>query len=190
MPRRKIEIKKIEDKAAKQVTFSKRRKGLFKKAKELAIMCGADVGVIAISDTNKLYTSEENENPTSIDEIIERWEADQAPEDPLDLLDVEEEVQRLRIKCAEEDLIVSQMQGKNLGNLSMEQLNQLEEMQQNALKCVKAKEREYYEKKIDELQNKLAIENVAHQEGASSNSVVTPNENREDALDLTLRLGR
>lgn len=64
MPRRKIEIKKIEDKAKKQVTFSKRRKGLFKKAKELSIMCGAQVGIIAISDTNKLYTSEENGNPT------------------------------------------------------------------------------------------------------------------------------
>ena len=32
------------------------------------------------------------------------------------------------------------MQGKNLGKLSMEQLDQLEEMQENALKRLKAKE--------------------------------------------------
>ncbi|XP_078164896.1 uncharacterized protein LOC144559670 [Carex rostrata] len=82
------------------------------------------------------------------------------------------------------------MQGKNLGKLSMEQLNQLEEMQENALKRLKAKEREYYENKIAELQNKLAIENVVYQDGSSFNSVVSPDENREDALDLSLRLGR
>ncbi|KAF3328913.1 protein RKD1-like protein [Carex littledalei] len=68
---------------------------------------------------------------------------------------VEEEVERLRKKCDEQELIVSQMEGKELGNLSMEQLNLLEERMQNGLNLVRAKQRENYEKRIDELQHTL-----------------------------------
>lgn len=50
-----IEIKKIENVSSRQVTFSKRRAGLLKKAKELAILCDAEVGVIIFSSTGKLY---------------------------------------------------------------------------------------------------------------------------------------
>ncbi|KAK9081861.1 hypothetical protein Syun_031795 [Stephania yunnanensis] len=38
MGRRKIEIKAIEDKNKRQVTFSKRRKGLFKKAEQICLL--------------------------------------------------------------------------------------------------------------------------------------------------------
>ncbi|EPS57876.1 hypothetical protein M569_16942, partial [Genlisea aurea] len=55
MGRRRLEIRPIEDKNARQVTFSKRRKGLFKKAKMLSILCGADVGAIIISCRGKLH---------------------------------------------------------------------------------------------------------------------------------------
>ncbi|KAL8162637.1 hypothetical protein V2J09_014126 [Rumex salicifolius] len=55
MVRGKIEIKKIDNPASRQVTFSKRRKGLFKKAEELSVLCEAQVGVIVISSTSKVY---------------------------------------------------------------------------------------------------------------------------------------
>ncbi|KAG0466630.1 hypothetical protein HPP92_018210 [Vanilla planifolia] len=51
--RRKIEMKLIESKAARTVCLSKRRNGLFKKAKELSILCGAKVGVVAFSLSGK-----------------------------------------------------------------------------------------------------------------------------------------
>ncbi|KAF4368862.1 hypothetical protein CsatB_012473 [Cannabis sativa] len=54
--RRKIDIKKLEKKSNKQVTFSKRRSGLFKKAAELGILCGAEVAVIVFSPNNKLFS--------------------------------------------------------------------------------------------------------------------------------------
>ncbi|KAJ0472233.1 putative transcription factor MADS-type1 family [Helianthus annuus] len=55
MGRGKIAIKRIDDSTNRQVTFSKRRNGLLKKAKELAILCDAEVQVIIFSSTNKLY---------------------------------------------------------------------------------------------------------------------------------------
>ncbi|KAJ0526549.1 putative transcription factor MADS-type1 family [Helianthus annuus] len=54
MGRGKIVIRKIEDTTSRQVTFSKRRNGFLKKAKEIAILCDAQVGVIIFSSTGKL----------------------------------------------------------------------------------------------------------------------------------------
>ncbi|KAL8143471.1 hypothetical protein V2J09_016503 [Rumex salicifolius] len=55
MAREKIQIKKIDSATARQVTFSKRRRGLFKKAEELSILCDADVALILFSSTGKHF---------------------------------------------------------------------------------------------------------------------------------------
>lgn len=55
MAREKIQIKKIDNPTARQVTFSKRRRGLFKKAEELSVLCDADVALIVFSSTSKLF---------------------------------------------------------------------------------------------------------------------------------------
>lgn len=54
MGRGKIEIKRIDNANNRQVTFSKRRNGLLKKAMELSILCEAQVAVIIYSNTGKL----------------------------------------------------------------------------------------------------------------------------------------
>ncbi|GAB4853354.1 MADS-box transcription factor 23 [Ancistrocladus abbreviatus] len=55
MRKGKIPIERIDNTASRQVTFTKRRKGLFKKAKELSILCDVEVGVIVFSTSDKLY---------------------------------------------------------------------------------------------------------------------------------------
>uniref|UniRef100_M8CY23 MADS-box transcription factor 25 n=1 Tax=Aegilops tauschii TaxID=37682 RepID=M8CY23_AEGTA len=54
MVRGKIVIRRIENMSRRPVTFSKRRHGLLKKARELAILCDVEVGVIVFS-TGHLY---------------------------------------------------------------------------------------------------------------------------------------
>ena len=56
MVRRKIEITEVKDSNTKQVTFSKRRTGLFKKANELSILCGAEVAIVVFSPGNNPYS--------------------------------------------------------------------------------------------------------------------------------------
>jgi hypothetical protein len=56
MGRRKIEIESVKDPNTRQVTFSKRRTGLFKKANELSILCGALVAIVMFSPGNKPYS--------------------------------------------------------------------------------------------------------------------------------------
>ncbi|KAA8538205.1 hypothetical protein F0562_027972 [Nyssa sinensis] len=69
MGRGKILIRRIDNSTSRQVTFSKRRNGLLKKAKELAILCDAEVGVMIFSGTSKLYDFAS----TSMKSIIERY---------------------------------------------------------------------------------------------------------------------
>lgn len=53
--RGKIEMKRIENATSRQVTFSKRRNGLLKKAHELSVLCDAEVAVIVFSQKGRLY---------------------------------------------------------------------------------------------------------------------------------------
>ncbi|KAH8957040.1 hypothetical protein BDL97_07G071900 [Sphagnum fallax] len=54
MGRVKLEIKKIENPTNRQVTYSKRRNGLIKKAYELSVLCDIDIGLIMFSPSGKL----------------------------------------------------------------------------------------------------------------------------------------
>ncbi|XP_031281609.1 agamous-like MADS-box protein AGL21 [Pistacia vera] len=69
MGRGKIAIRRIDNSTSRQVTFSKRRKGLIKKAKELAILCDAEVGLAIFSSTGKLYEFAS----TSMKQVFERY---------------------------------------------------------------------------------------------------------------------
>ncbi|CAN8235511.1 unnamed protein product [Cochlearia groenlandica] len=55
MARGKIQLKKIENPVHRQVTFCKRRTGLLKKAKELSVLCDAEIGVVIFSPQGKLF---------------------------------------------------------------------------------------------------------------------------------------
>ncbi len=56
MGRKKIDIKLIEDKKDRQVTFAKRKIGLLKKAAELAILCGTKVSLLFTDLSDQLHT--------------------------------------------------------------------------------------------------------------------------------------
>jgi len=55
MGRRKISIAPISDDRNRQVTFLKRKNGLFKKAYELGVLCSADVAVVVFNANGKLF---------------------------------------------------------------------------------------------------------------------------------------
>lgn len=54
--RKKIAMAKIPKKNNLQVTFSKRRSGLFKKASELCTLCGVEIAIIVFSPAKKPFS--------------------------------------------------------------------------------------------------------------------------------------
>lgn len=68
--RKKIEMKLISASDARQVTFSKRRSGLFKKASELATLCDSETAIIAFSPGGKAFSF----GHPSVETVINRYE--------------------------------------------------------------------------------------------------------------------
>ena len=52
---KRVEMKRIQNPSRRQVTFSKRKNGLLKKAFELSVLCDAEVGLLIFSETGKIY---------------------------------------------------------------------------------------------------------------------------------------
>nr|AXE75656.1 MADS-box transcription factor [Lilium pumilum] len=134
MAREKIQIRKIDNAAARQVTFSKRRRGLFKKAEELSILCDADVAVIIFSSTGKLFHF-----PTSsIQEIIDKYNMNSknlqnADQPSLELQLESSEYTRLREQVAEASHKLRRMRGEEIQDLTLEELQQLEKILETGL---------------------------------------------------------
>lgn len=67
--RQKIPIEKIPKKSHLQVTFSKRRSGLFKKASELCTLCGVEIAIVVFSPADKAFSFGHPE----VESLIDRY---------------------------------------------------------------------------------------------------------------------
>ncbi|GJT21727.1 agamous-like MADS-box protein AGL15 [Tanacetum coccineum] len=161
MGRGKIEIKKIENVSTRQVTFSKRRAGLLKKAHELSVLCDAEVGIIVFSNTGRLYEF----CSTSMRGIIDRYNVATEPstsqlqvemrQEQAELEHLRSEVSRLR----NENL---RLTGSNLNGTTVQELHQLEQQLNNGLISVKEKKDAMLFEEIDRSNHKereLGFEN-------------------------------
>nr|WQI83103.1 MADS-box transcription factor [Spirodela polyrhiza] len=155
MSREKIKIRKIDNTTARQVTFSKRRKGLFKKAEELAILCDAEVGVIVFSSTGKLYEHSSN----SMEEIIER--RNRHSQEALKLappslqLRLHDSIRESRSKeVLESTLQLRQMKGEDIEGLTLEELQNLEKALETGLCRVLTRKGHKMAEEIKELQQR------------------------------------
>ncbi|XP_045797110.1 MADS-box transcription factor 23-like [Trifolium pratense] len=155
MGSRDIEIEKTDNLIRRQVAFSERRKSLFKKAKELSILCDAEVGVIVFSSTGKLY---EFSRP-SMEHILSRYGAEQqqpnAQPPPqvveLDAAILQEEMAKLRSAYV-------RMIGKELNGLQIKELKDLENQLSEAILAVKTKKEQVL---VDQLEKSRFQEQMA-----------------------------
>jgi hypothetical protein len=72
MVRGKTQMKRIENATSRQVTFSKRRNGLLKKAFELSVLCDAEVALVVFSPRGKLFEFASGRYPSVFPPTI-RW---------------------------------------------------------------------------------------------------------------------
>ncbi|GAA0146768.1 MADS box transcription factor [Lithospermum erythrorhizon] len=156
MVREKIQIKKIDNATARQVTFSKRRRGIFKKAEELSVLCDADIGLIIFSSTGKLFQYASS----SMKEVLERRDLhskniEKLEHPSLELQLVEDSNHsNLSREVAEKTHQLRQMRGEELQGLGIDELQQLERSLECGLKRVVDKKGEKIMNEMDQLQQK------------------------------------
>ncbi|KAL6661862.1 hypothetical protein ACP70R_001246 [Stipagrostis hirtigluma subsp. patula] len=69
--RGRVVLRRIEDRTSRQVRFSKRRSGLFKKAYELSVLCDAQVALVVFSPAGRLY--EFASANSSVEKVFDRY---------------------------------------------------------------------------------------------------------------------
>ncbi|XP_031378138.1 MADS-box transcription factor 23-like isoform X4 [Punica granatum] len=156
MVKGKIVIRKINCSKSRQVTFFKRRTGLFKKAKELSILCDAEIGLIIFSCTGKVYDFAS----TSMKSILERYGKVKQEVNNLPCMSALE-MQSLRSETASLKLEISRLQesqrhlmGQELKEMRLEELNDLEAKLDTGLKNVRAQKDQIFKEEATELKEK------------------------------------
>ncbi|PWA67819.1 transcription factor, MADS-box, Transcription factor, K-box [Artemisia annua] len=155
MVRQKTQIRKIENLASRQVTFSKRRRGLFKKAQELSTLCDVDMALIVFSATGKLF----HYSPLSINQVLERRKL--LPQNTGEQQSSEEiQIARRRSAILSKELAertreLRQMKGEDLEGLDLKELNKLEAIIESRLAAVVKTKGEQMLKEIGTLKKKV-----------------------------------
>lgn len=157
MGRGRVVLERIENKINRQVTFSKRRSGLLKKAFELSVLCDAEVALIIFSSRGKLFQY----SSTDINKIIERYrqcrysksQADDSLEH--DSQSSYHEFLKLRAKYESLELTQRHFQGEELEPLSFKDLQSLEKQLDITLALTRQQQTKKLLARADELREKV-----------------------------------
>ncbi|KAB2052285.1 hypothetical protein ERO13_A12G102700v2 [Gossypium hirsutum] len=163
MVRGKTQMRRIENNTSRQVTFSKRRNGLLKKAFELSVLCDAEVALIIFSPRGKLFEFASS----SMQQTIERYR--RRTKDNETNKPIEQNLQHLKTESANmlktlEDLEISRRKllGENLGSCTLEELQEIEQQLQKSVSIIRARKTQIFRDQIEQLKEKekaLAAEN-------------------------------
>ncbi|CAF2143223.1 unnamed protein product [Brassica rapa] len=142
MGRGKVELKRIENKINRQVTFAKRRNGLLKKAYELSVLCDAEIALLIFSNRGKLY--EFCSSPSGMTKTVEKYRKHSyATMDPnQSAKDLQEKYQDyLMLKSKVESLQHSQrhLLGEEIAGMGVNELEQLEHQVDASLKQIRSR---------------------------------------------------
>ncbi|KAL3348414.1 hypothetical protein AABB24_021864 [Solanum stoloniferum] len=152
MGRGKIDIRLIENVNNRQVTFSKRRAGLLKKAGELSVLCDSEVAVIIFSSTGKLFEF----SSTSMKQTLSRYnrcvastdnsavekksednEQPQSQQQTHVLKQEQKEVNSLKDELAKLKTKQLRLLGKDLNGMGLNELRLLEHQLNEGLLAIK-----------------------------------------------------
>lgn len=161
MVKGKIEIKKIENATSRQVTFSKRRNGLLKKAFELSVLCDAEVAVIVFSQKGRVYEFSSTSTHKTIDRYF-KYKNEVPSHNPGSLdQSLKLKLQEMRFETANmakkiEILENNQRKllGHGLGSCSLMELQEINIKLEQSLKNIRARKAKLYEEKINNLKAK------------------------------------
>ncbi|XP_018482046.1 MADS-box protein AGL71-like [Raphanus sativus] len=170
MVRGKIEIKRIENVTSRQVTFSKRRKGLLKKAHELLVLCDAQVAAIVFSQKGRLYEFASSD----MQKMMERCEIHRREYFGAERLKKQQVVQELKNEMAKTldqiellQLHCRKLMGQDLDSCSVEELKEITIKLEKSLTIVRSRKAKLNEDTVKKLKAEISGEKEVLNETSS-----------------------
>ncbi|KAB2073518.1 hypothetical protein ES319_A07G088200v1 [Gossypium barbadense] len=152
MGRGRVQLRRIENNISRQVTFSKRRSGLLKKANEISVLCDADVALIVFSNKGKLF---EFSSDPSMERILERYERQiYAPTGSESQANWSLESSKLMSTIEVLQRNLRNFRGEELEPLSSRDLQLLEQQIGNSLKRIRTRKNKLMNESISVLQKR------------------------------------
>uniref|UniRef100_A0A0D9WKW8 MADS-box domain-containing protein n=1 Tax=Leersia perrieri TaxID=77586 RepID=A0A0D9WKW8_9ORYZ len=139
------EMRRIEDATSRQVTFSKRRKGLLKKASELSVLCDAEVALLVFSPRGRFFHfASAPDLEDTIDRYISHTEEAAANKKPGELTAHKMKIQAETIatEIGTVEAYTRKMQGEDLESCSLQELNDLEMQLEKSLSSIQLQQQE------------------------------------------------
>ncbi|XP_044505705.1 MADS-box transcription factor 6-like [Mangifera indica] len=157
MGRGKVVLQRIPNKINRQVTFSKRRNGLLKKAYELSLLCDAEVALIIFSSHGKL--SEFGSNHSNVAKILERYRRCCYSSSSSNISENNAQIsypEILKLRATYESLQCSQRHflGEDLEQLTVKDLQKIEKQLDRTLYQARQRKTEMMQKQLEELQQR------------------------------------
>nr|AHM92092.1 MADS-box protein 16 [Erycina pusilla]AJB29194.1 MADS16 [Erycina pusilla]WDA53338.1 MADS-box protein 16 [Erycina pusilla] len=175
MGRGKIEIKRIENSTNRQVTFSKRRNGIMKKAKEISVLCDAQVSLVIFSSLGKMF--EYCSPSTTLSKMLEKYQQNSGKK----LWDAKHEnlsaeIDRIKKENDNMQIELRHLKGEDLNSLNPKELIPIEEALQNGLTGVRDKQMDFLKmlkknERMLEEENKRLAYLLHHQQLAMEGSM-------------------
>ncbi|KAL4301157.1 hypothetical protein HN51_052572 [Arachis hypogaea] len=143
MGRGKIEIKRIENSSNRQVTYSKRKNGILKKAKEISVLCDAQVSLIIFGASGKMH--EYISPSTTLIDILDRyqrasgktlWDAKHE--------NLSNEIDRIKKENDSMQIELRHLKGEDITSLNYKELMALENDLDKGLKGIREKTMEVH----------------------------------------------
>lgn len=149
-------MRRIENATSRQVTFSKRRNGLLKKAFELSVLCDAEVALIIFSPRGKLHEFASS----SMHETIERYRKhtkdikSNNPPMTQNTQHLKHETASLAKKIELLEVSKRKLLGEGLGSCSISELQQIEQQLEKSVCTVRARKMQTFKEQIEQLKEK------------------------------------
>ncbi|KAK4758607.1 hypothetical protein SAY87_019908 [Trapa incisa] len=166
MVRGKTQMKRIENATSRQVTFSKRRNGLLKKAFELSVLCDAEIALVIFSPRGKLYEFASSSMHGTLERYMKltkdtRKEEKHSNEQEIQLL--RQETKHLKEKMELLETSRRRLLGGGSEDCSIEELQQIEQQLELSVGSVRARKNQLFKEQIEKLKEKemaLCAENA------------------------------
>ncbi|KAG8390285.1 hypothetical protein BUALT_Bualt01G0067700 [Buddleja alternifolia] len=168
MVRGKVQLKRIENTTSRQVTFSKRRNGLLKKAYELSVLCDAEVALIIFSQKGRLSEFSSSNTQKTIERYLEHANqgrnANIEVEQHMQCSDNLFYLQHLKHEAAyiakKIELLENsrrKLLGHDIEECSVEEVQEIENQLERSLKNIRERKTQLFKEEIEKLQAKEKI---------------------------------